>query len=149
MNCTRCGKDVAVYHNVIEQNGNTREEHLCNECMLNSFNEPKNVSFFNPIISNDCCKTCGYTFEEFLSTGNLGCPDCYIYFKEKLNPIIAKLQGSLNHYGKSNIKGLTEEEKEYMELNRQLKQAVKMEDYELASSLKEQILKFRDIDGLK
>lgn len=149
MDCTKCGKNIAVYHNVLEVNGVIKEEHLCNDCMVNSFNSTKVENFFNPIISSNCCKTCGHTFEEFLNTGNLGCPDCYNSFKERLEPVITKLQGSLIHYGKANIKGLTEEEKEYMELNRQLKQAVKMEDYELASSLKEQILKLRDIDGYK
>lgn len=116
---------------------------------LDNESDNNNLNFFNPILSNNSCKKCGCTFEEFSSTGLFGCSNCYEFFSEELKPILIKLQGSDMHYGKENSKGLTEEEKEYMELNRKLKQAVFLEDYELASSIKEQILKLRDIDGFK
>lgn len=141
MICNKCGLSEAIYHNSTIVNGVVVDEHLCASCMGVN---PK-ASYFNPIITGHCCKTCGCTFDEFSSSGLLGCTDCYNSFREELRPIINKLQGSLNHYGKDNVKGLTEEEKEYMELKKQLKQAVSLEDYELASALKEQILKFRDI----
>lgn len=151
MICTNCGKNLAVFHTTKIVNNKTIEVHLCNDCMAQDLKlEMDNKSnYFNPIITSHSCRTCGCTFEEFSKSGLLGCPDCYEYFKEELKNVIIKLQGSTMHYGKSNSKGNSEEEKEYMELNRQLKDAVFREDYELASQLKEQILKLRDIDGFK
>ena len=145
MLCTKCNQNLAVYHNSKTVNGEYINEHLCNDCMIDNFSEEISTNYFNPIITSNCCKTCGCTFDEFSSTGKLGCSDCYTNFSEELKPVINKLHGSVMHYGKENSKGLTEREKEYFELNRQLKQAVFMEDYELASTLKEKILKFRDI----
>lgn len=140
MVCSKCGMFEAVHHNTIVVNGVVVDEHLC----VNCYGSNNTTSYFNPIITGHCCKTCGCTFEEFSNSGLLGCSDCYTYFKDELKPIINKLQGSINHYGKDNNINLTEEEKEYMELKKQLQQAVSMEDYELASALKEQILKLRD-----
>lgn len=140
MLCSRCGFREAVYHNSIVVNGIVIDEHLCKDCS----GEHTKTSYFNPIITGHCCKTCGCTFEEFSSSGLLGCNDCYNSFREELTSVINKLHGASIHYGKSNNKGLTEEEKEYMELTRQLKQAVSLEDYELASALKEQLMKLRD-----
>lgn len=141
MLCTKCGKSDAIYHNSSVIDGMVIDEHLCGDCI----NGGVKNTYFNPIITNHCCKTCGCTFDEFSRTGLLGCSDCYNNFREELNPIINKLQGSIHHYGKNNVKDLSEEEKEYMELKKQLQQAVSLEDYELASALKEQILKFRDM----
>ncbi len=152
MLCTNCGNNLAVYHTTKDLDGKKIEVHLCNDCMVKQFsieNSNSNNNFFNPIISNDSCKFCGCTFEEFSKTGLLGCPNCYDFFRDKLKSVIGKLQGSTIHYGKENFKGITEYEKEFMELNKQLKEAVYLEDYELASSLKEQILKLKDINGYK
>ena len=140
MLCNKCGKNEAVYHNSLVVNGIVVDEHLCTSC-----NGTKSKSnYFNPIITGHCCKTCGCTFEEFSASGLLGCTDCYNSFREELSSIINKLHGSSNHYGKSNVRGLTEEEKEYMELTKQLKQAISLEDFELAGAIKEQILKLRN-----
>lgn len=144
MICNNCNENIAVYHTVI--NGNP--VHLCAKCFEEMNNESSTKEYFdNPILSDHCCKTCGQTFEEFKRTGLVGCADCYFYFKEELKPIVLKLQGSLIHYGKEKSSELSEDEKEYMELNKQLKQAVYNEDYELATHLQQRILSFRDING--
>ena len=140
MICSKCGINEAILHNSYVVEGVVVDEYLCADCKVGL----DTSMYFNPIITSHCCKTCGCTFEEFSTSGLLGCSDCYKHFREELKPIINKLQGNLHHFGKDNSVGLSEEEKEYMELNKQLKHAVSIEDYELASQLKEQILKFRD-----
>ena len=146
MICSECNYNDAVYHNEIDG----VSQHLCAECYHKKMDKQlKNEYFYNPILSDHCCKTCGQTFEEFQKTGLVGCSDCYFYFKEELKPVILKMQGSLIHYGKEKSTEMTEEEKEYMELSKQLKQAVYNEDYELATHLQQRILSFRDIDGSK
>lgn len=141
MVCNKCGMYEAVHHNSIIIDGVVVDEHLC----VNCYGVDNKSSYFNPIITGHCCKTCGCTFDEFSNSGLLGCSDCYTYFKDELKSIINKLQGSINHYGKDNKRDLSEIEKEYMELKKQLAQAVSIEDFELASLIKEQILKLRDI----
>ena len=101
------------------------------------------------------CPVCGMTMEIFRKQALLGCPKDYEIFERNLQVIIEKAHdGNLTHKGKipSNISTQTicsndtvkdkkeiKTENETKELEKQLEQAVRNEDYELAAKLRDQI----------
>ena len=50
------------------------------------------------------CSRCGLTYEDFKKVGRLGCGECYTAFKEALLPLLKRIHGSTQHYGKSPTK---------------------------------------------
>ena len=102
------------------------------------------------------CKTCGLSFDDIVSTGRLGCPDCYETFESRLDPILKRLQGSNRHNGrlgeipekkidikKTEKKKETETTKESKieKLEKELKDAIKEEKYEEAAKIRDEIKK--------
>jgi protein arginine kinase activator len=101
------------------------------------------------------CPVCGMTMEIFRKQALLGCPKDYEIFEQNLQLIIEKAHdGNLIHKGKipSGISTQTicsndtvKDEKEIKtenkmeELEKQLEQAVRDEDYELAAKLRDQL----------
>lgn len=46
------------------------------------------------------CSQCGITFEEFKSTGFLGCPQCYETFSSLMDPVFVRTQMGKKHVGR-------------------------------------------------
>ncbi len=106
------------------------------------------------------CPRCAFTFEQFRQAGLLGCPDCYTAFESLLVPLLERWhEGANQHVGKlprratesgagkamlADARALAEKrerlEKEKV-LRRQLEDAVKSEQYELAARLRDQLQK--------
>ena len=106
------------------------------------------------------CDQCGYTFDDIVNTGRLGCGNCYEVFQERLDPIIKRIQGANRHVGRigkimDNKIDKSEEEKQEKKsvpkemkkenklekLQDELKQAIKEERYEDAAKLRDEIKK--------
>lgn len=90
---------------------------------------------------NITCNKCGNTLENIKNSGKMGCDNCYKLFKENILPIVKNIQFDNKHTGKI-IKALKSEIKiknELQSLKRQLKDAVEIEDYELAIVIREKI----------
>ncbi len=177
MLCENCGKREANVRYSENINGVRKELNLCEECSEKlgignmSFNMPIDFSnFFGEFLEdlsnpeympliNDVktlkCNQCGYTFDDIISTGKLGCGNCYDVFEEKLDNIIKKIQGSNRHVGrigkitenKIEKTSTTENEKsnsnksKIEELKENLKLAVKEERYEDAAKIRDEIKK--------
>ena len=181
MLCDNCGKREANVRYSENINGKTRELNLCEECSQKlgigqmDFNMPMDFSnFFGdfieeftkpewmPLLSNVktlTCNNCGYTFDDIVNTGKLGCPNCYDVFESELDPIIKRIQGTSKHVGrigkiidnkknKKYNKNKTEEntpkkeEKTKLEqLQEDLKNAIKEERYEDAAKIRDEIKK--------
>ncbi len=113
-------------------------------------------------VTEKSCPVCGMTMEKFGKQGLLGCPKDYEIFEKVLLPIIEKAQdGKLIHKGKHAGSNIAKDEKEIQtenkadsthstssgqassprveELKKQLEQAVRDEDYELAAKLRDQL----------
>jgi len=92
------------------------------------------------------CPFCGITFFEFRSQGRLGCPHDYVFFEQELEPLISNIHGSSQHTGKRPKRGErgTDRQTELIRLRRELKDAIKGEEYEQASKIRDQI---RGIEG--
>ncbi|MCU0715537.1 MAG: UvrB/UvrC motif-containing protein [Pirellula sp.] len=87
------------------------------------------------------CPVCGITFAEFRKGGRLGCAYDYVVFEEELEPLLINIHGALGHTGKipTNRKGSPERQRELAQLREEMKKAIKKEEYENASKLRDQI----------
>ena len=172
MFCENCGKNYAnvKYTKII--NGEKTEIHLCDECStkmgIQNFNIPIEISsffsdFFDEIENDNIfptileskkrtkCDRCGLTFEEFISTGKLGCPECYTVFEAKLDPLLKNLSGTNRHIGRlgeiketkleANSKEENVQNSEIQNLKKSLKDAIKEENYEKAAKIRDEIKK--------
>ena len=185
MLCQNCGKNEANVRYTQIINGVKKEIRLCDKCARElgigsfEFNMPINFSSFLGDFFGESdvdmlpsfvkenhkqCKTCGESYDEFIKTGLLGCPDCYDIFEDRLDPILKKLQGNTKHLGRglkgsskkieNNINNNTEIKKEdkiedkntikLNKLNEDLKQAIKEERYEDAAKIRDEIKKIEN-----
>lgn len=180
MLCDNCGKREANVRYSENINGRKKELHLCEECsqklgignmdlnmpidfssffggLLEDFGTTDFMPLFNEVKALKC-ENCGYTFEDIVNTGRLGCVNCYSVFEERLDPIIKKIQGSNTHIGRSGKiidnkigKKFDEKKDETKEdvskldkLQNELKQAIKDERYEEAAKIRDEIKKLKD-----
>jgi len=106
------------------------------------------------------CSSCGITYAEFRRSGVLGCPECYDAFEPQLGPLLERAhEGGLHHVGKIPRRALASSRggcaegadnpgplgdrealrKRLSELDRQLRQAVRSEQFERAARLRDEI----------
>lgn len=100
--------------------------------------EGKRTTGFPPELS---CSNCGYTYNEFIQTGKLGCSQCYECFRDHINPLLNRLHGHSQHIG---IVPLAFQEhlnslKKIKEIRKELQQAIVKEEYEKAAKLRDMI----------
>lgn len=180
MLCDNCKKREANVRYSENINGRTKELNLCEECSKKlgitnmNFNMPIDFSSFfgefmedfktpefMPLLSNVKtlkCDNCGYSFEDIVNKGMLGCEECYDIFEEKLDPIIKRIQGANRHTGRlgkiidnkvdkkinnnNNEQSNDSENTSKLEkLQMDLKQAIKEEKYEEAAKIRDEIKK--------
>lgn len=90
------------------------------------------------------CPVCGITFAEFRKGGRLGCAYDYVAFEDDLEPLLINIHGALEHKGKipKNRRGSPERQRQLAELREEMKAAIKKEEYERASILRDKIAAF-------
>lgn len=97
-------------------------------------------------INPEVCPSCGWTVERLMETGRVGCANCYVYYKKILTPMIKKFHGTTSHVGKGPKNKEVEKEKleiQLINLEVELADAIKKENYELAAKLRDQIKKLK------
>jgi protein arginine kinase activator len=86
------------------------------------------------------CTRCGFTWDEFLTRGVLGCPECYSVFDQELRPWLAEYHNTLKHNAFLKSTGGTQANTEIIEklarLREQLSDAVRLEKFEEAIKIK-------------
>ncbi|MBC2603316.1 UvrB/UvrC motif-containing protein [Puniceicoccus vermicola] len=87
------------------------------------------------------CPACGCSKEKFEETGRFGCPECYKAFGPFLSPVLRKMHKGLRHVGKIPRRRLSPPviEERVRLLTLDLEQAVKIENYEGAAELRDEI----------
>ncbi len=157
MLCDICGKNPATVHLTEIIDGNITEIHLCERCAKKKsedFQKTFSVSDFlsgladidslSPKVSSPIvCSNCGLTYKKFTEKGKFGCFQCYSDFREKITPLLRKIHGSITYKGKlpKEIKkefGVSVSEK-LNSLRKQLERAIKIEEYEEAARIRDQI----------
>lgn len=157
MLCDECGKNPATVHLTKIINGKVTEFHLCEDCakqskefessfsihnfltglLDNTYESPLKVDY----ITATKCDRCGMTYGKFKQTGRFGCSHCYKSFKEKLENLYKNIHGHGEHMGKVPKKagGTIKIRKEIERLKKQLDNAVKKEEFEIAAKLRDEI----------
>lgn len=110
----------------------------------------------NPL-SQVVCPKCNMTYEDFTKAGKFGCSECYNVFGPLIIDNIKKIQGSSSHIGKIPYRNKKSEENTNNEqdnsvdrlsiLQKQLRHAVKIEEYEEAARIRDEIKLLKERDG--
>lgn len=115
MLCQYCGKNPAVVYIRTLSNGEISKYFLCAECAKklgygNFFTEMEYdfegvlKEFFTDDEENTAgevrCKCCGASFRDIARSGKAGCANCYVTFRDRLEPFIRQIHGSAVHHGK-------------------------------------------------
>jgi len=168
MKCERCQKNEASILIAQVINGVKTEHHLCQVCAAQSGYDFAFKDMVNPFLSSGMlggsifnttggipafggtaprdvvCPECGTTFEEFRKSGLLGCSRCYDAFRERLDPVLRRVQGGTRHIGRTVCR--TEENQEQLMLKskltglrKELAAAVEREAYEEAARIRDEI----------
>ena len=120
---------------------------------LNEYND----SSFIPMLTKQnelTCNSCGMTYDEFMSSGKFGCSHCYEVFSDRIEPVLKRLHGGTKYLGRKSSASASgtqpkakkaetkkTENTELADLKEQLKQAIKVENYEEAAVLRDKIKK--------
>lgn len=156
MLCEKCGMKPAVMKIDLIVNNEKKAQYICEDCAeemmgtyltfdaLNPFSLLS--GFFNgfPVEKHAeaQCPVCGMTLRRFMDRGRFGCAHCYEAFGTQLDPIFKKLHFSSEYKGKTPEDvhlNMRKEEDPVAKLERELKEAVAVEDYETAASLKKEL----------
>jgi len=158
MICQRCKKAQATVHllDIVPPEGEKREQHLCERCAaeegLTTHQQESISSILEGFVKQSAgivhatdltCPQCGMSFREFRASGLLGCAHDYKAFEKQLAPLIQRAhEGATHHVGRSPDRLQSAEPTAHAKLarlRRSLKEAVDIEDYELAARLRDQI----------
>ena len=159
MKCNICNTRDATVHLTEIINKKVTKLHLCEECAKEKSQEMEEHFGLADLLSGLAdlvptptpkrkvaetgmkCSTCGFTFNNFRKMGRLGCPKCYETFKVQLSPLLRKIHGSENHVGKIPTKKVVVRNKAALlsELKQSLEKAIKMEEFEEAARLRDQV----------
>ena len=157
MVCQICGKKNASVHLTEIINDQMTELHLCEGCAkekgIAGLGQPFGlqdllaglVDFGAPVANGKKtalkCPNCKMTYEDFRKLGRFGCSECYETFKESLEPLLKKIHGSVQHVGKSPLRGgdVNNAKKEMQDLQLRLQKAVQSEAFEEAAKLRDKI----------
>ena len=170
MKCQQCDK-TATFHITELTGGKPQELHLCEEharqYLTQSDEEPTVTPSLAGALAHQLavgqtaeelarldqrsCPVCGITFYEFRNQGRLGCPNDYVCFQAELEPLIVNIHGETEHTGKRPVRYAegTQNQTNLIRLRREMKDAVKDEDYERASKLRDEIRSIEEASGKK
>jgi len=156
MLCDICKANEATVHLTQIIGGKVKNVKLCEACSKEKgVQDPAGFSIADMLLGlgateemeskdkegNLHCHGCGFTLEDFKKTGRLGCDQCYQTFAEGLQSVLKAMHKGDRHVGKIPAALLQniEKAKRLSQLKKQLEEAVKKENYELAATLRDQI----------
>ena len=162
MLCDICHKNIATVHLTEIINDKVVEMHICKKCAKMKTEELKkqlNISdFLGGLVDIGeveragklllKCSSCGLSYQDFKKKGRLGCQSCYVTFRQRLLPLLRKIHGSVRHTGKFPLhweKKISRQDN-LRELKERLERAVKLEEYEEAAALRDEIRKLEKTD---
>lgn len=169
MICQRCQKTKATVHltDIIPPTGEARDRHLCEHCAQEEGIVTKQHIGVNSTIeelvkqksqieemADRMCDQCGITFREFRSSGVLGCPNDYAAFDDLLTPMIRRAHEEGDHHvgkipptSEQRSPRASESQKlrrQVTVLQKELDEAVRVENYRRAASLRDEITAVRN-----
>lgn len=158
MLCSKCKTNNASFFYTQNINGKESSVALCKNCAASagigvggSMVSPLFNSFFGDAKKSvrtgntaKKCSLCALTFNDILSMGKVGCPECYNTFKDELVNTIRSIHGTAKHVGlrpdQSTETAVVKKELSEEEILRdKLADAIKAENYEEAAKLRDKI----------
>ena len=162
MLCDICGKKQATVHLTEIIDDKMTELHLCEECAQKKGAQMESHFGLADLLAGLAdlsggqftkakketrikCPRCGLTYEDFKKVGRLGCGECYSAFREALLPLLKRIHGSTQHYGKSPVKKSVKTHKiskvktNLQDLKERLQRAIELEEFEEAAKLRDKI----------
>jgi protein arginine kinase activator len=136
------------------EGGETVQKHVCEKCAYYEFDKKakSKLEILMDVIENVAakhrsskkCNQCCATYEDLLEKSRFGCDQCYETFRKYVLFMIERCQIGTKHIGKNPKNFIAEEksinvEDEINNLEKRIKEAVVVEDYEKAALLKEKI----------
>ena len=96
--------------------------------------------------SETSCPACGFTQADFKKSGRLGCPECYRAFSDGLEALLKTMHKGHQHVGKVPGRPLGQAqptghppEDRLQTLQRSLEEAIRIENYEEAARIRDEI----------
>lgn len=151
MKCESCNEREAKIHYTSIINGVMEEHHLCEVCAAGIQKDIQEHfplhKLFEGVTVDTKCPNCGLSYEKFRSTGKLGCSRCYDAFGKELSNVIRGIHGHTKHAGKIPKRGysMVRHQEDIDSLDKELREAVKQEEYEKAAVLRDEIKRIRSI----
>ncbi|MDD4954417.1 MAG: UvrB/UvrC motif-containing protein [Candidatus Omnitrophica bacterium] len=156
MLCDICHKNIATVHLTEIINDKVVEMHICQHCTKVKTQELKDNLTIPELLTGLMdtaqspkkeisvkCEFCGLTYADFKKKARLGCGRCYSVFKMQIMPLLKKIHGSLTYAGKSAMSPQKDSlSNSVKELRARLERAVKLEEYEEAARLRDELKKF-------
>ncbi|MFH1753180.1 MAG: UvrB/UvrC motif-containing protein [Candidatus Omnitrophota bacterium] len=166
MMCDVCGKIDATVHLTEIIDNKITKLHLCEECARKKGAEMEEHFGLSDLLAGLAdfeskavpkkeaktkCPKCGMVYDDFKKAGRLGCSECYTVFSDSLAPLIKRIHGSVEHYGKSPMsstesrvlpkKDLKKKKKtdKAEDLKERLQHAIKSEEFEEAARIRDKI----------
>lgn len=166
MKCQNCGEHEANIKYMQMINGEKDEMYLCEKCakdMKIDMNFDMHFGFDNifsslfggetivkPVGLSDelSCDVCGMRYDDFATSGMLGCENCYKVFNKRLDNVIKKLHGSNRHvesiqHKRPSVAGKKDKDSDIKldiaKLKEEIDKCIKIEDYEQAAILRDKI----------
>ncbi len=161
MLCDICHKREANIHFTEIVNDKIFKFHLCEECsrmkgVKMSFDKVPfsivdllaSLSGLEPSLrvekkTEQRCKKCNMSFEDFKQKGRLGCSECYNVFANQLQSLLKRIHGYNQHTGKSPFsKKVKNKDKFFLNiqnLKKELSEVIKTEEYEKAAVIRDKI----------
>ena len=166
MLCQKCKQRQANTHVKQVINGELTEMELCPECASKLGFDTGFADFLDigsmmssllgaplstALAREDACPRCGSTFSQISKSGKVGCSACYDTFFDRLLPTIKRIHGNTVHTGKRLRTARLQsgetpapavektDENSIEELTKQLSNAIKTQEFELAAQLRDKI----------
>jgi protein arginine kinase activator len=167
MICPFCHKNEATIHYAEVKNGEVNKIDICQECAKEKgidvslpFSFSDILTALTGTISSDdenseleydftgkpACDMCGLKLRDLVHLGRLGCPHCYDVFHSEINKILENVQKAPSHSGKipaqliAHVTGT----RRIDALEKELKEAVENEKYELCVTLRDEIKQLKN-----
>jgi protein arginine kinase activator len=165
MVCMVCKQQEATVHLTQMLEGNIKKLDLCEACSkAKGLDDPTGFSLADLLMglgasqelaqatgnSGVCCPTCGFTQADFKKSGRLGCPDCYRTFGEGLDSLLKTMHKGTRHVGKAPGQARSADrqaEDRLKILKTQLEEAIRVENYEEAARLRDEIKAIKETPG--
>ncbi len=151
LKCEVCEEEATVHLTQIIDN-HIQKVDLCEKCAKEKgVTDPSGFSladlltkphiFTEALHQKLVCEKCGFSPADFKRLGQLGCPACYGYFRDIIDPILSNMHMGTKHSGKVPSRSFQQvsmrERISGLKLN--LEQAIEAERYEEAARYRDEI----------